>query len=86
MPDFNDVVYATVRFKAENLLVHSCDCMQLNVLFMRIFLLRWSSLLIVYFTYDSYAERTYTVEPQWLEHLWDHGNSFETWVVRATEG
>ena len=23
----------------------------------------------------------YTVEPQWLEH----GNSFETWVVRATE-
>ena len=29
----------------------------------------------------------YTVEPQWLEHLWDHdGNSFETWVVRATEG
>ena len=28
----------------------------------------------------------YTVEPQWLEHLWDHGNSFETWVVRATDG
>ena len=27
-----------------------------------------------------------TVEPQWLKHLWDHGNSFETWVVRATEG
>ena len=27
-----------------------------------------------------------TVEPQWLEHLWDHGNLFETWVVRATEG
>ena len=27
-----------------------------------------------------------TVEPQWLEHLWDHGNVFETWVVRATEG
>ena len=27
-----------------------------------------------------------TVKPQWLEHLWDHGNSFETWVVRATEG
>ena len=26
------------------------------------------------------------VEPQWLEHLCDHGNSFETWVVRATEG
>ena len=28
----------------------------------------------------------YTVEPQWIEHLWDHGNLFETWVVRATEG
>ena len=28
----------------------------------------------------------YTVELQCLEHLWDHGNSFETWVVRATEG
>ena len=28
----------------------------------------------------------YTVEPQWLEHLWDHGKLFETWVVRATEG
>ena len=27
-----------------------------------------------------------TVELQWLEHLWDHGNSFETWVVRTTEG
>ena len=27
-----------------------------------------------------------TVELQWLEHLWDNGNLFETWVVRATEG
>ena len=27
-----------------------------------------------------------TVKSQWLEHLWDHVNSFETWVVRATEG
>ena len=27
-----------------------------------------------------------TVEPQWLEHLWDHGNSLETRVVLATEG
>ena len=27
-----------------------------------------------------------TVKPQWLKHLWDHGNLFETWVVRATEG
>ena len=27
----------------------------------------------------------YRVKPQWLEHLWVHGNLFETWVVRATE-
>ena len=26
-----------------------------------------------------------TVEPQWLKHLWDHGKSFERWIVRATE-
>ena len=26
-----------------------------------------------------------TVELQWLEHLWDHGNMFDTGVVRATE-
>ena len=27
-----------------------------------------------------------TVDLQWLEHLWDHGNLLETWIVRATEG
>ena len=26
-----------------------------------------------------------TVERQWLEHLWDHENIFETGVVRANE-
>ena len=26
-----------------------------------------------------------TVEPQWLEHLWNHENMFETGVVRAYE-
>ena len=26
-----------------------------------------------------------TVELQWLEHLWDHENMFETGVVRANE-
>ena len=31
-------------------------------------------------------KKKHTVKPQWLEHLWDHGNSFEIWVVRATEG
>ena len=28
----------------------------------------------------------YTVELQWLEHLWDHENLFETGIVRASEG
>ena len=28
----------------------------------------------------------YTVELQWLEHLRDHENLFETGVVRAIEG
>ena len=36
--------------------------------------------------YVTVAFPRYTVELQWLEHLWDHGNLFETWVVRATEG
>ena len=27
----------------------------------------------------------YTVELQWLEHLWNHKNMFETGVVRANE-
>ena len=26
-----------------------------------------------------------TVELQWLEHLWNHENMFETGVVRANE-
>ena len=26
---------------------------------------------------------SYAVEFQWLEHLWYHGNLFETWVVRT---
>ena len=27
----------------------------------------------------------HTVELQWLEHLWDHQNMFETGEVRANE-
>ena len=27
-----------------------------------------------------------TVELQWLEHLWNHENMFETKVLRANEG
>ena len=26
---------------------------------------------------------TYTVERQWLEHLWNHNNMFETGLVQA---
>ena len=28
----------------------------------------------------------HTVEPQWLEHSWDHENVLEIWIVQATEG
>ena len=30
-------------------------------------------------------EKGYTVELQWLEHLWNHKNVFESGVVRANE-
>ena len=30
--------------------------------------------------------KSYTVELQWLEHLWDHENMFEAGVVRDNEG
>ena len=30
--------------------------------------------------------RPTTVELQWLKHLWDHENYFETGVARANEG
>ena len=33
-----------------------------------------------------YKMYCFTVKLQWLEHLWDRGNLFEKWVVRATEG
>ena len=36
--------------------------------------------------YFSLTAFLHTVEPQWLEYLWDHKNSFATWVVRATKG
>ena len=35
--------------------------------------------------YKSLVDFPYTVELQWLEHLWDHENLFETRVVRANE-
>ena len=31
------------------------------------------------------VRQTRTVELEWLEHLWDHENMFETRVVRANE-
>ena len=45
------------------------------------FYLRETSLLIL-----IQLQMTNTVELQLLEYLWDHGKSFEIWVVRATEG
>ena len=35
---------------------------------------------------NSLIRDSNTVELQWLEHLWDHQNMFETGVVRANEG
>ena len=37
------------------------------------------------FVYDDSPD-PYTVELQWLVHLWDPDNLFETGVVRANEG
>ena len=34
---------------------------------------------------ESDLSEAYTVELQWLEHLWDHDNLFETGVVRVNE-
>ena len=45
-----------------------------------------SALRVVKVAYSSVLCKINTVELQWLEHHWDHGHLFETWVVRATEG
>ena len=34
---------------------------------------------------EVYTKNKHTVELQWLEHLWDHENKFETGVVQANE-
>ena len=39
----------------------------------------------VYLYKQAKIDLTYTVELQWLEHLWDHENMFETGVVPANE-
>ena len=39
-------------------------------------------LILLIFLYEN---TTNTVELQWLEHLWDHGKLFVTWIVLATE-
>ena len=45
---------------------------------------------MAYITRQRYATEVldpegHTVELQWLEHLWDNENLFETGVVRANE-
>ena len=52
---------------------HSCHCSSAGV--------DWRVVLV-----DQILRTGYTVELQWLEHLWDHENMFETGVVRASEG
>ena len=45
------------------------------VLFKALFNINWTVI----------EQRTGTVELQWLEHLWDYENMFETGVLRANE-
>ena len=43
--------------------------------------------LIQLHNYYMYIHRNVnTVEPQWLEHIWDHGNLFQIWKDRTAEG
>ena len=46
---------------------------------------RWACT-FMYSDLDVLCSSPYTVEIQWLEHHWVHGNLFEIWVVWATEG
>ena len=62
----------------EDQILMCCNC--------RIIRSKWISSRISYSKISYLRTHVYTVEPQWLEHLLDHGNSFETWVLRATEG
>ena len=39
----------------------------------------------VYRGHKTTQKQQHTVELQWLKHLWDHENKFETGVVRANE-
>ena len=36
--------------------------------------------------HEQTESKSTVIDLQWLEHLWDHGNLFETRVVRVTEG
>ena len=38
----------------------------------------------IYTCYDIWTKK-YTVEFQWIEHLWNHENMFEIGVVRGYE-
>ena len=33
---------------------------------------------------NDFFENKRTVELQWLDHLWNHENTFETWVVQVS--
>ena len=72
--------------------VHSVYCAYLSWTFIKFFV---SFFPFWYWEWDvgcdcinswSYNNPQYTVELQWLEHLWDYENLFETGVVRTIEG
>ena len=39
------------------------------------------NILVLFVNTEILHIKSYTVEPQWLEHLWDHGNLIETQIV-----
>ena len=41
----------------------------------------WATVIIL----EATAPEMITVELQWLEHIWNHVNMFETGVIRASE-
>ena len=50
------------------------------------FFVFWFQIVVEPFALLHCSVCDYTVEPRLLEPLWDHGNLFEIWIVRAIEG
>ena len=67
--------------------MHWCTGMQTGSHKITSLVKRWRTISWVYpVPLIEHSNDLTTVKLQWLVHLWDHGNLFETWVVRATRG